>query len=712
MVSLRLMWGLLVLCVAAASPPRYVRQTELHNYDDNNDVDLDQNVDGDNAYEDYYDGNESEIEITRVDPFEGIESSHSASLEEKEEEELPIKPQLIPPSSGESGTLMGPSAQGEEELRLMPTDILQISGDLSSGDAVPSGDLQDEKASSSGEPSGLGYSGVSGGISGSVDYEDLSSGVSGLSGSGIILISGEEEELHPIPEFGPLEASGESGIFEISGASGLPEGSGEPAVSGVSGEPVSSGVPEVSGVSGASGIPDESGESGVSGVPEGSAEPGISGVSEVSGESGVPEVSGEASGVLEIPTESGSSEEPEVSGESGTSGVPEVSGESGTSGVPEESGTSGVPEESGTSGVPEVSGESGTSGVPEVFGESGTSGVPEVSGESETTGVHEISGESGISVVPDMSGQPETSGVPEMTVKPEIFEVPEVSRKPGPFDLFEESGESGSPEETEVTKAPDFTTTMLIPDLDEVEEILLTTPTTPLEGTGGDIGSGIPDIDTDIYPDITGMSVCVLCTCLVGSVYCDDLKLDRVPPLSKDTTHFYSRYNKISRISKSDFANLNKLKKIDLTSNGISRIDDDAFFGLPSLEELILRENNIRQLPALPPSMTLIDVCHNHLGSTGIQREAFKDMPGLLYLYLTDNNIDHIPVPLPESLRSLHLQNNNIQMIHEDTFCNPHDLNYIRNALEDVRLDSNPINLSRTPQAYICLPRIPIGNLF
>lgn len=56
---------------------------------------------------------------------------------------------------------------------------------------MPSGDLQDEKASSSGEPSGLGYSGASGGISGSVDSEDLSSGVSGLSGSGIILISGE-----------------------------------------------------------------------------------------------------------------------------------------------------------------------------------------------------------------------------------------------------------------------------------------------------------------------------------------------------------------------------------------------------------------------------------------------------------------------------------------------------------------------------------------
>ncbi|XP_048011441.1 epiphycan isoform X1 [Megalobrama amblycephala] len=667
MVTLRLMWGLLVLCVVAASPPRYARQAELDKYDNNN-VDLDLNVDADDAY-DYYDAiDEPQIEIGTLGPDEDIDPSHGASLEEEEEEEnveheeqeerrtvegrehkeLPRKPQLIPSGSGESGTLMGPSAQGEEELRLTPIDILQISGYISgSGDlgSGASGDLLNEKASGSGEPLGSGGSGASGDISGSVDSGDLGSGVSGLSGSGIILISGGEEELHLMLENLPHEASGdfgESGISWVS--SGLPE---------MSGEPVASGEPEVSGEPVASGLPEESGEPLVSGVPD------------VSGESGVSEVSGEP-GVFELP---------ELSGESG---VPEVSG---------------VP---GASGVPDMSGESGLSGVPEVFGESGTSGVPGVYGESGISGVPEESGESGISGVPEVFKKPETfegfeeSGVPEETGEP--------------VDSLE-SGESG------VTEAPDVTTDLLIPDLDEEEEILLTTPTTPLEGTGGDIGSGIPEIETDIDTDTTGMATCMLCTCLVGSVYCDDLKLDRVPPLSKETTHFYARYNKIARISKSDFANLNKLKKIDLTSNGISRIDDDAFFGLPALEELILRENSIRQLPALPPSMTLIDACHNQLGNTGIQREAFKDMPGLLYLYLTDNNIDHIPVPLPDSLRSLHLQNNNIQMMHEDTFCNPHDLNYIRNALEDVRLDGNPINLSRTPQAYICLPRIPIGAL-
>ncbi|CAG01882.1 unnamed protein product, partial [Tetraodon nigroviridis] len=208
-----------------------------------------------------------------------------------------------------------------------------------------------------------------------------------------------------------------------------------------------------------------------------------------------------------------------------------------------------------------------------------------------------------------------------------------------------------------------------------------------------------------------GMPTCLLCTCLGGSVYCDDLKLDSVPPLPKDTTHFYARYNRITKINKSDFAFMNKLKRIDLTANKIKSIDDDAFLGLPELEELVIRENHVSQLPGLPNTMTLIDGSHNDISSKGIHHEAFKEMTKLLYLYLTDNHIDYIPVPLPESLRSLHLQRNNIQSMHEDTFCNLKDFNYIRNALEDIRLDGNPINLSRTPQAYICLPRIPIGDL-
>ncbi|XP_074840094.1 epiphycan [Carettochelys insculpta] len=208
-----------------------------------------------------------------------------------------------------------------------------------------------------------------------------------------------------------------------------------------------------------------------------------------------------------------------------------------------------------------------------------------------------------------------------------------------------------------------------------------------------------------------GLPTCLLCTCLGTTVYCDDHELDAVPPLPKKTTHFYARYNRIKKINKNDFSNQSNLKRIDLTSNFISEIDEDAFRELPQLHELVLRDNKIRQLPELPPTLTFIDVSNNRLGHKGIKEEAFKDMVHLNHLYITDNNLDHIPLPLPESLRALHLQNNNIQEMHEDTFCKMKDVSYARRALEDIRLDGNPINLSKTPSAYMCLPRLPIGRL-
>jgi len=67
-----------------------------------------------------------------------------------------------------------------------------------------------------------------------------------------------------------------------------------------------------------------------------------------------------------------------------------------------------------------------------------------------------------------------------------------------------------------------------------------------------------------------------------------------------------------------------KLKRIDLTANEITSIDEGAFLGLPELNELVIRENHISQLPALPETMSRIDASHNNIGSKGIHNEAFK----------------------------------------------------------------------------------------
>ncbi|XP_058272517.1 epiphycan [Hemibagrus wyckioides] len=729
MMPCRLVLGLLVLNMVLAFPPRNPRQADPDNYDD----DLDKM---DVEYYDELTTEEPEIEISTLSPDEDYSPAHGASLEEEEEEteeelekenvdktEFPITPSLFPSGSGVPGVLTGPDTPGEEELRLTPTETLHISGDFlgsgfmlssggsgASGASGISGEIPDAREYHSGELLGSGGSGglISGG-SADVSSGDISSEGSVDFGSGVSgdLVLGANSDFASGVSSGMVSGvsgdfvSGVSGDF-VSGASGdLVSGTSGDLVSGTSGDIVSGTSGDfVSGISGdlVSGV---SGDfvSGVSGDF-------VCGVSEdfVSGVSGdfVSGVSGDLVSGVSGDFVSGASGEV-ISGASGDF----VSGDSGEviSGASGEviSGASGEVI-SGASGevISGASGEviSGASG--EVI--SGASGEV-ISGDTEEPD-STVSGDSG-------------SGPPAVTFMPGREEEFYTTVTPLPEEFSGRPEISGVPESPPVTSGPPeqsgYDEWVTIPTHEEEEELSFTTQTPHLEGTGSTTGSGLPkspEPDDEIIDiDVQGMSTCILCTCLGGSVYCDDVKLVNVPPLPKDTTHFYARYNRITKINKSDFANMNKLKRIDLTSNAISKIDDDALFGLPALEELVIRENSLAQLPALPATMTLVDASHNYLGRTGIQNEAFKEMTGLLYLYLTDNGIDHIPIPLPESLRSLHLQNNNIQIIHEDTFCKLNDFSYMRMALEDIRLDGNPVILSRTPQAYVCLPRIPVGAL-
>ncbi|NWV85171.1 OPT protein, partial [Dasyornis broadbenti] len=207
-----------------------------------------------------------------------------------------------------------------------------------------------------------------------------------------------------------------------------------------------------------------------------------------------------------------------------------------------------------------------------------------------------------------------------------------------------------------------------------------------------------------------GPPSCLLCLCLGTSVYCDDADLERIPALPPDTAYLYARFNRIGAIRAGDFSGLEKLKRIDLSSNSISWADVDAFRLLPSLQELLLPENRLTALPELPRSIVRLDARLNRIPSAGLRPEAFRDLKQLQFLHLSDNQLDFIPAPLPESLRSLHLQNNNIRTMHEDTFCDSREHGHVRRALEDIRLDGNPINLSLFPNAYSCLPRLPTGR--
>ncbi|CAL1608833.1 unnamed protein product [Knipowitschia caucasica] len=244
-------------------------------------------------------------------------------------------------------------------------------------------------------------------------------------------------------------------------------------------------------------------------------------------------------------------------------------------------------------------------------------------------------------------------------------------------------------------------------EIDAPEETVVMPKETPQSNASPDSTS----LDLDLFgPDTgLGMPTCLLCTCLGGSVYCDDSDLEDVPPLPKDTTHFYARFNKIEHIKNTTFMNLNMLQSIDLTGNDISEIDEAAFRLLPLLQQLVLADNDVKMLPQLPTTMRLIDLRNNRLKSSAMH-PGFQDMSGLEYLYLSDNDLDYVPTPLPLGLRVLHLQNNNIQSLLVDTFCDSHDPTFIRPKLEDIRLDGNPLNTHLFGAAYSCLPRLPVGT--
>lgn len=57
---------------------------------------------------------------------------------------------------------------------------------------------------------------------------------------------------------------------------------------------------------------------------------------------------------------------------------------------------------------------------------------------------------------------------------------------------------------------------------------------------------------------VSELPTCLLCVCLTGSVYCEEILIDVVPTLPKETAYLYARYNKIKRINTKDFANFRK----------------------------------------------------------------------------------------------------------------------------------------------------------
>lgn len=59
---------------------------------------------------------------------------------------------------------------------------------------------------------------------------------------------------------------------------------------------------------------------------------------------------------------------------------------------------------------------------------------------------------------------------------------------------------------------------------------------------------------------VADLPTCLLCVCLTGSVYCEEVVplMMSVPTLPKETAYLYARFNMIEKISNNDFADIGK----------------------------------------------------------------------------------------------------------------------------------------------------------
>jgi Leucine-rich repeat (LRR) protein len=108
-------------------------------------------------------------------------------------------------------------------------------------------------------------------------------------------------------------------------------------------------------------------------------------------------------------------------------------------------------------------------------------------------------------------------------------------------------------------------------------------------------------------------------------------------------------HNQISRLESDQFAGAKNLQKLFLSYNQISEIDEAAFDGLESLEILALENNRLKELPPT----------------------VFSDLVAMDHVYLSDNKLDSIDMNVFENNTKLHLvslNNNNIAMLYFDEF--------------------------------------------
>lgn len=221
------------------------------------------------------------------------------------------------------------------------------------------------------------------------------------------------------------------------------------------------------------------------------------------------------------------------------------------------------------------------------------------------------------------------------------------------------------------------------------------------------------------------------CHCRLRVVQCSDLGLTEVPKnIPPDTKFLDLQNNRITELKEHDFRGLPHLYGLSLRNNHISKVHPRTFIPLKTMQKLYFSKNLLTSIPKnLPASlvemrihenrikkvaagafaglsnMNCIEMGANPIHNSGFEPGAFKGLK-LNYLRISEAKLTGVPKDLPESLRELHLDHNQIQAVELEDLSRYKNLyrlglgfNHIRNMengslsflpqLRELHLDNN-----------------------
>ncbi|XP_026131618.1 lumican-like [Carassius auratus] len=218
------------------------------------------------------------------------------------------------------------------------------------------------------------------------------------------------------------------------------------------------------------------------------------------------------------------------------------------------------------------------------------------------------------------------------------------------------------------------------------------------------------------------------------NLFINNNNLTRVPVgLPSGLKQLRLAYNRIEKISKGAFQNLDNLTLLLLQGNRLTTIEEGDLKGLGVLNLLDLSHNLLETFPKhLPPSvqqlylsnnsltgmtqnslhgfnrLRYLRLGHNKLRNEGLDPGAFN-LTSLVELDLSYNQLTEIPT-IPITLQYLYLEVNQIQEFNVSSFCRTVGPTSF-SRLKILRLDGNKLEYHKLPPDWVFCLRV-LQNIY